>query len=471
MHRQGITGVAQYLASKGRNGDDSVAHVSQGETIIPQQILARNPKLKEGIEKAFTSEQINPDKYVVGSGIMSINPQTNLPEFGLGTEFKKFIKKAGPIIGTVVGFMIGGPAGATIGAGIGSKTSNLDDREILRNMALAHTASNVAAGAGIGGATSSAGQAASTAGGWSAPFSAAKAGTQAFFEGANWTPTVAGQAGIGGFYQDIGSGFARSMGLGGTQTLVDAGLTKGQANLVTKTMADTGLDAVKAAQAVGITDSTILTNLANAGPGLTRSLASGYGNLNPLQKFGVNTATDLAMGLHQNAGMGGYDRRDGAVPEYFTRNLRSGPQINSESVLPSQTGVAGLPQLNTSMSNSNDRTNMTISKNDILLDRLADGIMSVSDVTSPFPSFETFENLDEPIRANTGGFIGHNRTMFNRGGHITGLGGPKDDLIDAKLSNNEFVFTEKAVRGAGNGSINKGAENMYQLMNNFERRV
>ena len=71
MHRQGITGVAQYLASKGRNGDDSVAHVSQGETIIPQQILARNPKLKEGIEKAFTSEQINPDKYVVGSGIMS----------------------------------------------------------------------------------------------------------------------------------------------------------------------------------------------------------------------------------------------------------------------------------------------------------------------------------------------------------------------------------------------------------------
>ena len=261
------------------------------------------------------------------------------------------------------------------------------------------------------------------------------------------------------------------MGLGGTQTLVDAGLTKGQANLVTKTMADTGLDAVKAAQAVGITDSTILTNLANAGPGLTRSLASGYGNLNPLQKFGVNTATDLAMGLHQNAGMGGYDRRDGAVPEYFTRNLRSGPQINSESVLPSQTGVAGLPQLNTSMSNSNDRTNMTISKNDILLDRLADGIMSVSDVTSPFPSFETFENLDEPIRANTGGFIGHNRTMFNRGGHITGLGGPKDDLIDAKLSNNEFVFTEKAVRGAGNGSINKGAENMYQLMNNFERRV
>ena len=470
MQRQGITGVAEYLASKGRNGDDAVAHVSQGETIIPQQILNKNPKLKEGIEKAFMSENINPDKYVVGSGIMSMNPQTSLPEFGFGTEFKKFFKKAGPIIGTVVGAIIGGPIGATIGAGIGSKTSNLDDREIFRNMALAHTFSNVAAGAGVGGATSSAGQAASTAGGWSAPFSAAKAGIGSFLNPATYTPTTAGQAGIGGFYQDIGSGFARGMGLGGTQTLVDAGLSKTQANLVTKTMADTGLDAVKAAQAVGITDPTILTNLANAGPGLTRSLASGYGNLNPLQKFGVNTANDLAMGLHQNAGMGGYDRRDGAVPEYFTRGLRSGPQIDSSSVLPSQTGVTQLPQLNSSMTD-NSKTDITMSKNDILLDRLADSVVNTGEVTSPFPTFRAFEGLNDPTGFNMGGFVGANRKMFNTGGHITGPGGPKDDLIDAKLSNNEFVFTEKAVRGAGNGDINQGAQNMYQLMNNFERKV
>ena len=42
-------------------------------------------------------------------------------------------------------------------------------------------------------------------------------------------------------------------------------------------------------------------------------------------------------------------------------------------------------------------------------------------------------------------------------------------MINAKLSNNEFVMTADAVRGAGNGDINKGANKMYQLMNNFER--
>lgn len=36
-------------------------------------------------------------------------------------------------------------------------------------------------------------------------------------------------SGIGGFFQDIGSGAARSMGIGGTQTLVDAGLTGAEA--------------------------------------------------------------------------------------------------------------------------------------------------------------------------------------------------------------------------------------------------
>ena len=38
------------------------------------------------------------------------------------------------------------------------------------------------------------------------------------------------------------------------------------------------------------------------------------------------------------------------------------------------------------------------------------------------------------------------------------------------LSKNEFVFTADAVRGAGGGSINKGAQRMYNLMKNLEAR-
>jgi hypothetical protein len=61
--------------------------------------------------------------------------------------------------------------------------------------------------------------------------------------------------------------------------------------------------------------------------------------------------------------------------------------------------------------------------------------------------------------------------MFNAGGfsgHARGPGGPKDDLIDAKLSNNEFVMTAKAVEGAGNGDVERGAQRMYRLMDQLE---
>ncbi len=46
----------------------------------------------------------------------------------------------------------------------------------------------------------------------------------------------------------------------------------------------------------------------------------------------------------------------------------------------------------------------------------------------------------------------------------------KADDIPAMLSNNEFVFTADAVRGAGGGSVNKGAQKMYSLMRQLEGR-
>jgi hypothetical protein len=45
------------------------------------------------------------------------------------------------------------------------------------------------------------------------------------------------------------------------------------------------------------------------------------------------------------------------------------------------------------------------------------------------------------------------------------------DDVPARLSKNEFVFTAKAVKGAGGGDIRKGAKRMYQLMNQLEARA
>ena len=55
-------------------------------------------------------------------------------------------------------------------------------------------------------------------------------------------------------------------------------------------------------------------------------------------------------------------------------------------------------------------------------------------------------------------------------GHISGPGTATSDDIPAMLSDGEFVFTAKAVRGMGNGSRREGAKRMYALMKKLEGR-
>ena len=47
----------------------------------------------------------------------------------------------------------------------------------------------------------------------------------------------------------------------------------------------------------------------------------------------------------------------------------------------------------------------------------------------------------------------------------------KADDVPAMLSKNEFVMTADAVKAAGGGDVNKGAQRMYDLMNNLEAMV
>ena len=56
------------------------------------------------------------------------------------------------------------------------------------------------------------------------------------------------------------------------------------------------------------------------------------------------------------------------------------------------------------------------------------------------------------------------------GGFIPPVGvKEKADDIPAMLSNNEFVFTADAVRGMGNGDVNKGAQRLYDQMKMLEK--
>ena len=47
---------------------------------------------------------------------------------------------------------------------------------------------------------------------------------------------------------------------------------------------------------------------------------------------------------------------------------------------------------------------------------------------------------------------------------------PKADDVPARLSKDEFVFTDEAVAGMGEGDVNLGAERLYNMMKNLEQQ-
>ena len=77
--------------------------------------------------------------------------------------------------------------------------------------------------------------------------------------------------------------------------------------------------------------------------------------------------------------------------------------------------------------------------------------------------------MDIPVRTNSEGI--KELDMRKSGGFVPIGVKEKADDVPAMLSKNEFVMTADAVRAAGGGSINKGAQRMYDTMKKLESRV
>ena len=90
----------------------------------------------------------------------------------------------------------------------------------------------------------------------------------------------------------------------------------------------------------------------------------------------------------------------------------------------------------------------------------------IQDVSDQYSSLQTPIFAPQPGGKAEGGEIDHFPRM---NGRIDGPGTETSDDIPAMLSDGEFVFTAKAVRGAGNGNRENGMKNMYALMSKFER--
>ena len=73
------------------------------------------------------------------------------------------------------------------------------------------------------------------------------------------------------------------------------------------------------------------------------------------------------------------------------------------------------------------------------------------------------------MRKNSAGVM--ERDYRDEGGFVPVGVKEKADDVPAMLSKNEFVMTADAVRGAGNGSIDKGAQKMYNTMKRLEGMV
>jgi hypothetical protein len=111
--------------------------------------------------------------------------------------------------------------------------------------------------------------------------------------------------------------------------------------------------------------------------------------------------------------------------------------------------------------------------------------MGLSPKDAEKAAFDEFERMSkkqgiERTMAAMGGMMNPNDEMLNLGGNEMDLRGggfvplgeyEKKDDVPARLSKNEFVMTADAVRAAGGGSVDRGADIMYKTMKTLENKV
>ena len=157
---QGLQALDQFksfvskIGGLGRYEDTYIVHAAEGETVVPMEVLDKNPLLKKRLFKTMVEMGIEPGRYIVGNELNSKNPVTGQPEFFLKKIGRRLRKAAADISGyaaPVVGAIYGPGAGAATGALLGQyKRENPGDPTQGLNMALrggiAGIGSNIAGG-------------------------------------------------------------------------------------------------------------------------------------------------------------------------------------------------------------------------------------------------------------------------------------------------------------------------------------
>ena len=99
---------------------------------------------------------------------------------------------------------------------------------------------------------------------------------------------------------------------------------------------------------------------------------------------------------------------------------------------------------------------------------------------NPYPSYANLYPTNYGLRSSTPADVFQRQPMYaaeggevyprRNGGIMPNEGIPGQDSVRAMLMPGEFVMTTDAVRGAGGGDLNRGINNMYNVMANLERK-
>jgi hypothetical protein len=447
-----IQNLADNLAALGRYEDTYMVHAAEGETVVPRDVLDANPILKTALFAQMRSMGIeNPDRYVVGSGLNSVNPITGQPEFFF-KKIKRLLKKIAAPVGGTIGFAIAGPAGAAIGSGLGSLAGGASPKQAL-------------ATAAIGGFL-----------GYGAREFAPN--LQGQLQGA-----FRGIPGIGGLMP------AQSLGVpvspGGGLPYLDAAKATSTSAASPKSGLFSGISEFAKK------NPPLAAALAGAGGFAISSLMSGSGAekeefreplryqdyLRERNALGDNATPDQVSKLRISYGLSptpptpmeglqpGYGMADGGNPIAEMSIGEQAALVNDLNMRISEI-VAAMAKPGADIPSLLEAKRMQ--------ERQIDAILGAG--SQPYiPNDEEVVQEEVIVEANRGGGLSQLRDQMvamqgfpRRNGAISGPGGPRDDLIPAMLSDGEFVMNERAVRGAGGGNLNLGTRRMYDLMDRFE---
>ena len=479
-----IASLANGLGTLGRYGDSYMVHAAEGETVIPAEILAANPELKNQLFWQMRMMGIqDPNRYVVGNNLNSINPITGQPEFFFKKIFrslKKIFKKVLPIAAPIIGNIIAPGIGGIIASGLVTKLQGGSWGDVLKSAALSYGAS--ALGSGImGGLSGTPGDTfmGGLGKGLTAPFSA---GSNLFSSGAAnpLAQGIFGPRGTGSWFKDLaGSAFAKQpfggpgiMGkiLPGYQSQADLSninlqtgapissaqfTSPGESQVLAsslETPSSSGpdwmnqtYDSPAHAAAAGVPSETLLVRAPGGfkvGPNATFQTPKVPGFLEKyLGKTGAAYAIPVGVGA--------------AVTAYASLN-------EEEQSVADQ--LEALDPGNPRRKYYNDWKNLpdqnTEEAQQLKAKWYGQPAYSASQLASSFGA--------KPLAGITPGTPGA-PAFVALGGEVMGRGTGTSDSIPARLSDGEFVMTAQAVRNAGGGNRNLGAARMYDMMNRFER--